>query len=225
MNIRTTHTSWQCTEDHDGAGTPMYQAPEVLQNAGVGKGTDVFSFGIMMWEMISGESPYEGLSLNEMKSAVLAGARPSIKAGWSKEWTDIMRSCWAQDPSKRPTFVTLDQMLTQMQPSQRMQFSAPDADAVAHMVQQATRSASKGVESGPLFQHQPAAAHFSQSASSGTSYGGPGMMSHGSMKSQMQGQAMLSPEVAHARQAPPVHMPPHPQHQTPNSPHVSHVVA
>ena len=46
-------------EEHDGAGTPMYQAPEVLQNAGVGTAADVFSFGIIMWEMISGEIPYE----------------------------------------------------------------------------------------------------------------------------------------------------------------------
>lgn len=37
----------------------MYQAPEVLQKAGVGTPADVFSFGIIMWEMISGEIPYE----------------------------------------------------------------------------------------------------------------------------------------------------------------------
>lgn len=37
----------------------MYQAPEVLQNTGVGTPSDVFSFGIIMWEMISGEIPYE----------------------------------------------------------------------------------------------------------------------------------------------------------------------
>ena len=37
----------------------MYQAPEVLQNHGVGLPSDVFAFGIIMWEMISGEVPYE----------------------------------------------------------------------------------------------------------------------------------------------------------------------
>jgi serine/threonine protein kinase len=46
-------------EEHDGAGTPMYQAPEILRNSGVGLPSDVFSFGIIMWEIISGEIAYE----------------------------------------------------------------------------------------------------------------------------------------------------------------------
>ena len=91
-------------EDHDGAGTPMYQAPEVLQRKGVGLASDVFSFAIVMWEMISGEIPYEGLSLNEMKMAVLAGARPSVKPGWNKEWVDLMRSCW-DHMNSRPNYL------------------------------------------------------------------------------------------------------------------------
>ena len=52
-------TDMASAEEHDGAGTPMYQAPEILQNSRVGLPSDVFSFGIIMWEMISGEIPYE----------------------------------------------------------------------------------------------------------------------------------------------------------------------
>ncbi len=37
----------------------MYQAPEILRNSGVGLPSDVFSFGIIMWEIISGEIAYE----------------------------------------------------------------------------------------------------------------------------------------------------------------------
>ena len=120
-------------EDHDGAGTPMYQAPEVLQRKGVGLASDVFSFAIVMWEMISGEIPYEGLSLNEMKMAVLAGARPSVKPGWNKEWVDLMRSCWAPEPTKRPPFAVVEQILSQMMPTQQVSKEVappPDAETV-----------------------------------------------------------------------------------------------
>ena len=64
-------------EEHDGAGTPMYQAPEILRNSGVGLPSDVFSFGIIMWEIISGEIAYEVQQNLEIRQHPLRFPTPS----------------------------------------------------------------------------------------------------------------------------------------------------
>lgn len=83
----------------------------------------------------------QGLSLNDMRMAVMAGARPPIQGGWNQEWVDIMRSCWASEALKRPTFAVIEQllgrMMAQRQPAPGPQVNLPEASAVQQLVQQA----------------------------------------------------------------------------------------
>ena len=86
----------------------------------------------------------QGLSLHDMRMAVVAGARPPIQADWNHEWVDIMRSCWAGEASKRPTFSIVEQLLGRMIPQRQNAPGAqgiPEAGVVQQLVQQATSAA------------------------------------------------------------------------------------
>jgi hypothetical protein len=79
-----------------------------------------------------------------MKMAVVAGARPPIQAEWNREWVEIMRSCWAGEASKRPTFALVEQLLGRMMPQRQYAPGAqgiPEAGVVQQLVQQAASSA------------------------------------------------------------------------------------
>ena len=81
---------------------------------------DVYSFAIVMWEMLTHCEPWADeftpKELNLLVDAVLQGRRPHVRrtdeGGAPNGFTDLMRECWAQDPSERPTFEDILQRLS-----------------------------------------------------------------------------------------------------------------
>ncbi|XP_035668162.1 uncharacterized protein LOC118410490 [Branchiostoma floridae] len=91
-------------------GTPPYIAPEVLQEKRYGKPSDMYSFGILLWEMWYGEeTPHaEHFTINrigEFADELVGGRRPDPKKDYPAPggWREVMTSCWGTDPTKRPT--------------------------------------------------------------------------------------------------------------------------
>ena len=86
-------------------------APEVLRGKPYTKAADIYSFGIIMWEMTSGVPAFHNiphdlnLSLNICK-----GIRPEIIEGTMPEYVDLMKRCWDNAPEKRPTANELEQI-------------------------------------------------------------------------------------------------------------------
>ena len=88
-------------------GTPLYLAPEVIKSHLYDYKADIYSFGIMLWEMwygiralIDGEG-----NVHELFEKVVEGARPTHVED-SKEppdglW-DLMQRCWDEKPDNRP---------------------------------------------------------------------------------------------------------------------------
>ncbi|XP_062519889.1 probable serine/threonine-protein kinase DDB_G0278509 [Corticium candelabrum] len=90
-----------------GVGTPSWCAPEILSGQGYGTAADVYSFGIVMWEIWSRELPYVDRnfqSILDLKAAVLGGVRPSVLQDEHSDYVELMRDCWACDETSRPTF-------------------------------------------------------------------------------------------------------------------------
>lgn len=85
-------------------GTVSWIAPEVFEKQPYDTKADVYSFGIVMWELYTKQIPFQDLNTFEIPIAVIKGDRPAIPKDCPKEYAKIMQLCWHKKPSKRPTF-------------------------------------------------------------------------------------------------------------------------
>ncbi|EDO49315.1 predicted protein, partial [Nematostella vectensis] len=72
--------------------------------------SDVWSFGIVVWEIITfGGTPYPGVPIEKLCMLLNTGYRMERPVNCSKELYEIMRNCWNENPEARPTFTSLVQ--------------------------------------------------------------------------------------------------------------------
>ena len=84
-------------------GSRRYMAPEVALSQPYFLSADVYSFGILLWEVLSFEKAYGELSVNEHKEEVIQGdRRPKLSKRWSQLLHNLLDSCWHKDPLQRP---------------------------------------------------------------------------------------------------------------------------
>jgi TonB family protein len=85
-------------------GSPSYMAPEQIANSRASESTDVFSLGIVAYEMLSGRKPFEGENITEVLYRVVH-TDPSPVSAWAPELPkfhdDVFRRALAKDPSAR----------------------------------------------------------------------------------------------------------------------------
>jgi serine/threonine protein kinase len=100
-----------------------WSAPEVIEYGRSTSKSDVWSFGICLWEMFSyGKLPYTGMSNTEAAQKVLKGYRMEAPEDCPAEVYNIMKRCWEREADRRPTFkelMTMINQLLQQYPSQQ----------------------------------------------------------------------------------------------------------
>ncbi|CAB4436857.1 unnamed protein product [Rhizophagus irregularis] len=89
-------------------GNLPYIAPEVISGKKTTKKSDIYSIGMLMWEISSGQPPFNCYE-NDYKLAlnIINGMRPKVIAGTPLKYENLMKQCWDADPSKRPDIDTL----------------------------------------------------------------------------------------------------------------------
>ncbi|CAH2067909.1 unnamed protein product [Thlaspi arvense] len=91
-------------------GTLPWMAPELLNGSSskVSEKVDVFSFGIVLWEILTGEEPYANMHYGAIIGGIVNNTlRPTIPGFCDDEWRTLMEECWAPNPIARPSFTEI----------------------------------------------------------------------------------------------------------------------
>uniref|UniRef100_A0ABD2W0Q1 receptor protein-tyrosine kinase n=1 Tax=Trichogramma kaykai TaxID=54128 RepID=A0ABD2W0Q1_9HYME len=92
-----------------------WMAPESLVYSLFTTKTDVWSFGILMWEIVTlGSTPYPDMTAREVMRSVQSGYRLERPSHCRSELFRVISRCWHQDPDRRPEFASLRRELAQL---------------------------------------------------------------------------------------------------------------
>ncbi|WVZ99270.1 hypothetical protein U9M48_044598 [Paspalum notatum var. saurae] len=94
-----------CNLSDDDPGTYRWMAPEMYKHKPYGRKVDVYSFGILLWELVTGSLPYEEMTPLQAAFAVVnKNLRPVIPSSCPAALKLLIERCWAWQPEKRPEF-------------------------------------------------------------------------------------------------------------------------
>ncbi|XP_010917753.1 serine/threonine-protein kinase EDR1 [Elaeis guineensis] len=118
------------------AGTPEWMAPEVLRNEPSNEKCDVYSFGVILWELATLRMPWSGMNPMQVVGAVgFQERRLDIPKEVDPLVARIIWECWQTDPSLRPSFAQLTTALKSLQrlviPSHQDTQSPPVAQEIS----------------------------------------------------------------------------------------------
>ncbi|KAM9701029.1 tyrosine-protein kinase SYK isoform 4-T4 [Dama dama] len=86
-----------------------WYAPECINYYKFSSKSDVWSFGVLMWEAFSyGQKPYRGMKGSEVSAMLEKGERMGCPAGCPREMYELMTLCWTYDVENRPGFVAVE---------------------------------------------------------------------------------------------------------------------
>ena len=87
-------------------GTSHWMAPEILLSTpDYDEKVDVYSYGILLWELLTSKQPYEGEEQNTLPMKIVKlNLRPKIPDGTPIKIKTLIEKCWNSDPEVRPPF-------------------------------------------------------------------------------------------------------------------------
>ncbi|XP_010349836.3 mitogen-activated protein kinase kinase kinase 21 isoform X1 [Saimiri boliviensis] len=104
---------WHRTTKMSAAGTYAWMAPEVIKSSLFSKGSDIWSYGVLLWELLTGEVPYRGIDGLAVAYGVAVNKLTlPIPSTCPEPFAKLMKECWQQDPHIRPSFALILEQLS-----------------------------------------------------------------------------------------------------------------
>jgi serine/threonine protein kinase len=99
------------------AGTPCYMAPELFDGAQVTEKVDVYSFSILLWEMLTGQIPWSTVPspMQIIYYVGVLGQRMEIPENCLPSLKELIEMCWSESPTDRPSFKIILEKLKEIE--------------------------------------------------------------------------------------------------------------
>ena len=120
FGISKVESSVTSTYTHGAMASPAWASPEQLDAKHQGEPSDVWSFGVVMWEVLTRQQPWPGKSHLEILTAVMIrgqrlpvpdllreAGKGEVHAAAQRELARIMGQCWLAEPGQRPSFTQI----------------------------------------------------------------------------------------------------------------------
>ncbi|RIA93824.1 kinase-like domain-containing protein [Glomus cerebriforme] len=89
-------------------GVIPYIAPEIFKGSEFSKESDIYSMGMIMWELTTGCKPFADVNHDHnLVYKILDGIRPKITKDTPNCYDDLMKRCWDPDPKERPSITEI----------------------------------------------------------------------------------------------------------------------
>jgi len=93
----------------------LRSAPEILQKNPYTEKADVYSYGVMLWEILTRKLPFDSYTFqHQVEDDVIRGIRPDIPEDCPPVYAKLIRDCWDANPRTRPAFNTVVDVLVGM---------------------------------------------------------------------------------------------------------------
>ena len=115
LDSRQKNASNGLYEMSGGTGSRRYMAPEVSRSESYTLSADLYSYGIVLWEVLTFEKAFWNMTLEEHTAKIVQGEeRPKLLTRkWSNTVQSLLQGCWHKDPSQRPSAKQVHKILLQ----------------------------------------------------------------------------------------------------------------
>ncbi|XP_077467942.1 mitogen-activated protein kinase kinase kinase 10 [Stigmatopora argus] len=113
---------WHQTTKMSAAGTYAWMAPEVIKLSLFSKSSDVWSFGVLLWELLTGEVPYREIDALAVAYGVAVNKLTlPVPSTCPEPFAQLLAECWSPNPHSRPSFTSIHQRLLAIEHSAMFQ--------------------------------------------------------------------------------------------------------
>lgn len=115
-------------------GTIAYMSPEQARGQRVDERSDIFSFGAILFELVSGRQAFRGTSQTQILNAILSGPTPSLRKASgriSRELDSLLGQCLRKEPASRPPAAGVVAALQALKQERRTRIRVASAAALA----------------------------------------------------------------------------------------------
>ncbi|KAM9358965.1 LOW QUALITY PROTEIN: mitogen-activated protein kinase kinase kinase 10 [Symphorus nematophorus] len=113
---------WHQTTKMSAAGTYAWMAPEVIKLSLFSKSSDVWSFGVLLWELLTGEVPYREIDALAVAYGVAMNKLTlPIPSTCPEPFAQLLGECWSPNPRSRPSFTSILRRLLAIEQSAMFQ--------------------------------------------------------------------------------------------------------